>query len=339
MMRSSLTLVLALLLVLAACGEGADEAPEDAVQDPPADEPDEEPDEAQEPEEAAPGLDCANIEAWVPYGPGGGSDRQVRRLEPHLSEILDTNINIVNREGAAGATAWTALADAEPDGCTVANVVVPNILISAEVDDAPFSADDFSYFGFTEASPNAITVQLESEFEDIEQFLEAARDNPGELMVAGSGQGPMATNQFMEATGVDVTFIPMEGGASDGLANVQGGHVDAVNFAASHVLANEDTVRALALSGSERSPALPDIPTLDELGYEGFTIVALWGLIGPPGVPDEVMQVWNEALVEANERTEEDLLAEGLSPLYTDLDETVTTLEEQTATFDPEDFR
>jgi tripartite-type tricarboxylate transporter receptor subunit TctC len=334
----SLSALLVLPLVLAACGQGADEAPADTAPEP-AEAPAEEPDESDEPEPAAATLDCANIEVWVPYGPGGGSDRQVRRLEPHLSEILGVNINVVNREGAAGATAWTALAAAEADGCTVANVVIPNILIAAEVDDAPFDGDGFSYLGFTEASPNAIAVQLDSEYEDIEQFLEAARANPGGVTVGGSGQGPMATNQFMEAADVDVTFIPMEGGASDALAAIQGGHVDAVNFAASHVLANSDTVRALALSSTERSPALPDIPTLHELGYEGFSIVAVWGLIAPPGVPAEIMQVWNDALVEANQRTEEDLVAQGLTPLYPNLGETESMLADLIANFDPDDFR
>jgi tripartite-type tricarboxylate transporter receptor subunit TctC len=329
----SLSVLMALFLVLAACGETDDTEVDEA-----APEPEEEPAEPQDEPEVA-GLDCANIEAWVPYGPGGGSDRQVRRLEPHLAEFLDTNINIVNREGAAGATAWTALADAEPDGCTIANVVVPNILISAEVDDAPFNADDFTYLGFTEAAPNVLAVQIYSEFEDIEQFLEAARENPGSITVAGSGQGPMATNQFMEATGVDVTFVPMEGGASDGLAAVQGGHTDAVNFAASHVLANSDTIRALTLSGTEPSPALPDVPTLHELGYEGFTIVALWGLIAPPGVPDDVVQVWNDAINEANQRVEEELVGEGLTPLATTPDEAMETLYEQMEVFDPADFR
>lgn len=284
-------------------------------------------------------LDCRNIEVMVPYSPGGGSDRQVRRLEPHLAESLGTDLNIVYREGAAGATAWNELKGSEPDGCTVANVVVPNILISAEVDDAPFAADEFTYLGFTEQAPNAIAVPNDSEFGDIAQFIQAAQEAPGELIVAGSGQGPLATEQFMAAAGIDVTFIPMEGGASGGLQTVQAGDADAVNFSSSHVVEYSDTVRALALSGTERSPAsaLEGVPTMAELGYEGFGLVAMWGLIAPPETPEGIVQTWNDALNSAveTEEVQQALIDGGLTPMTMSADEAADLLADELEAFDP----
>lgn len=323
-----LAMLAVVALVLAACGgndadpdpaaaagdtaEGADEEPEDESED--------------QPEEAA-SLDCDNIEFMVPYSPGGGSDQQVRRLEPALSEYLDTNINIVYREGAAGAVAWLALKESEPDGCTVANVVYPNlILASMEDDEETFTADEFTHLGQTETAPQTVAVALDSPFEDIEQFLEEALANPGEITVGGTGlNGEVTAGQVADATSADLSYVPMEGGVGDTIPLLLGGHVDAAMFSSSHIEANSDTIRALAIAGEVRSDSenLADIPTFHELGYEGVDFATTWGVLGPPGMPEEIAQIWTDAIHDAtdNDEMRQTLTEGGLTPLYTSLEE------------------
>ncbi len=329
-----LALLAALALALAACGGGEAEPEDDgdATAEPSDDSSEETEDETEdeeeaEPEPAAASLDCNNIEFMVPYSPGGGSDQQVRRLEPGLSEALGTNINIVYREGGAGAVAWLALKESDPDGCTVANVVYPNIVLaSMEDNEEAFAADEFTHLGQTETAFQALAVPIDSEFEDIEQFLEEARSRPGELTVGGTGQnGEVTGKQIADATGVDLSYVPMEGGVGDTIPLLIGGHVDAALFSSSHIEANSETIRALALAGETRSESehLKDIPTFHELGYEGVDFATTWGVLGPPGMPEEIAQIWNDAINQTTDDPEikQTLIDGGLTPLQTTLDE------------------
>lgn len=326
-----LAMLAALALALAACGGGDD--PEPTTEPEPSEEPaeeaeEEEEEEAEEAEEpAAASLDCGSVEFMVPYSPGGGSDQQVRRLEPALAEFLDVNINIVYREGANGAVAWLALKESDPDGCTVANVVYPNIVLaSMEDDEATFAADEFTHLGQTETAPQVVAVPIESRFETIEQFIEEALANPGSITVGGTGlNGEVTNQQIAAATGIDVTYVPMEGGVGDTIPLLLGGHVDAAMFSSSHVEANSDTIRGLALAGTEpaESENLRDLPTFHSLGYEGVTFATSWGVLGPPDMPAEIAQLWNDAIQFAtdNDEMRDTLIAGGLTPLYHDLEE------------------
>lgn len=265
------------------------------------------------------GLDCNAITFIVPYSPGGGSDRQVRRLQPHLEEILDVSINVVYQTGGDGAVGWQALAAADPDGCTVGNVVAPNIvLLSVTGEDVGFQAEDFSYISWTETTPNALAVPAGSSFETIEQFVEDAQANPGARTIAGVGEvGELLVSQILEATGIDISFVPVTGGVGDIVPQLLGGHVDAGIFGASHVLEHEDTLRALAISGEQPSEALPDVPTFQEAGWEGVLLTTSWGVAAPPGTSEDLLQIWNEAIIEASGNPEvvEQLTEEALTPL------------------------
>lgn len=320
-----LALPAVLSLALAACGGDDAEEPEASTENDSSSEEDDADESADEGESAA--LDCDSIEFMVPYSPGGGSDRQVRRLEGALAEYLDTDVNIVYREGANGAVAWQALHGAEPDGCTVSNVVYPNIVLaSMEDDEETFAADDFTHLGQTETAPQTVAVAIDSEFETIEEFLTAAEESPGELTVGGTGMnGEVFNSQIAEATGLDLSYVPMEGGVGDTIPLLAGGHVDAAMFSSSHIESNPDTIRALVIAGDEpaSSPNLEAVPTFGSLGYEGVDMGTSWGVLGPPDMSDEIAQIWNDAIQHAtdNDEMRETLIENGLTPLYTNLDE------------------
>ncbi|MPZ52616.1 MAG: hypothetical protein GEU79_07770, partial [Acidimicrobiia bacterium] len=108
--------------------------------------------------EPAAELECDVVQVIVPYSPGGGSDQQVRRLQTALEDALGVRLQITYQEGGDGSVGWNALAQAAPDGCTISNVVAPNImnLSLTASEDIGFTAEDFEYLGWTEYSPNII---------------------------------------------------------------------------------------------------------------------------------------------------------------------------------------
>lgn len=309
-----LPLVAATALVLAACGGTEEEA---APAPAPAPAP-----EAPAPAEPEPvSLDCEAIEFMVPYAPGGGSDQQVRRLEPGLAEFFGIPINIVYREGAGGAVAWLALKQSAPDGCTVANVVYPNIVLAQEQDaTGELKADEFTHIIQTETAPQTIAVKIdEDRWSTIEEFLAFAEANPGAVTIGGTGRnGEVMAQQINDATGIEFTYVPMSGGVGDTIPLLAGGNVDAAMFASSHIESNSELIRALVVAGSKRgiSANLKDVPAFGELGYDNVTMATTWGVLAPPGVPDEIVALWNEAVLSAmTDELRATLVERGLSPM------------------------
>lgn len=310
-----LPLVAATALVLAACGGTEEAAPAPAPAPAPS---------TPEPAPAEPEpvtLDCEAIEFMVPYAPGGGSDQQVRRLEPGLAEFFGIPINIVYREGAGGAVAWLALKQAAPDGCTVANVVYPNIVLAQEQDaTGELKADEFTHIIQTETAPQTIAVKIdEDRWSTIEEFLAFAEANPGTVTIGGTGRnGEVMAQQINDATGIEFTYVPMSGGVGDTIPLLAGGNVDAAMFASSHIESNSELIRALVVAGSERgvSANLKDVPAFGELGYDNVTMATTWGVLAPPGVPDEIVALWNEAILSAmTDDLRATLIERGLTPM------------------------
>jgi tripartite-type tricarboxylate transporter receptor subunit TctC len=262
-------------LVLTACGEGSDEA--------------------------STGLDCPEIEVIVPYSPGGGSDQQVRRLQPAIEDILGVSLNISYLDGGDGAQGWNALAAAPADGCTIGNVVMPNIVHLTETagEDIGFDAESFEYIAFTETSPNMILVDQDSEWQTFEDFKADAEANPGELSWNGVGSiGKLLTDEMSAATGLELTYVPVPGGVGDMIPQVVGGHVDAAVTGASGLEGGQ--LRPIVLSTpSDQFGQYGDPPTFEEAGYEGVELETSWGLILPPETPEDIVDAWNQTVQEA----------------------------------------
>ena len=264
--------------------------------------------------------------AVAPLDVRPGPERGGHAFRDRADLLLDHRAHRLFK-GAAGAVAWLALKESQPDGCTVANVVYPNIVLaSMEDDEATFTADEFTHLGQTETAPQTIAVPLDSPFETIEDFLEAAEADPGGITVGGTGlNGQVFADQINAATGIEFTYVPMEGGVGDTIPLLVGGHVDAASFSSSHIEANSDVIRALVIAGDTRSESdnLVDVPTFGELGYEGVDMATTWGVLGPPGMPDDIAQLWNDAIHYATDSDEmrETLVEGGYTPLYVSLEE------------------
>ena len=237
---------------------------------------------------------CRNIQVIVPYSPGGGSDQQVRRLQPALERETGAGLNVTYQTGGDGSVGWNALANAEPDGCTIANVVAPNVMnLSLQGEDVGFAAEDFEYIGWTEFSPNIIGVAIDSEWETIEDFISDAEANPGAITVSGVGvNGELLMGEVEAATGIDLAFVPVSGGVGEIIPQIAGHHIDAAISGFS--LLDGDQLRPLVLSAP--SDSFPDLPTFEEAGYADVKLVTSWGLGLPPGTPAEVVEAWNAVL-------------------------------------------
>jgi len=303
--RASLVVLLvALIVVGAACGDTSGESPT-----------------AESTTLAAGGFDCDTIEWVVPYAPGGGSDQQMRRLLPFVEEALGATVHPVYRTGGAAAVGWQSVADAEPDGCTVGTAVYPEIVlqtIGLPEEDTGFRVDSFTWITWTEAAPNALFVEIDSEFADIEALLEQARAKPGGLTIGATAgaAGELVANQIQEATGTELTFVGIDGGVGEIVPLLMGSHMDMGVGGAHHVVeAFLESARALAVAGSVRVPALPDVPTFEELGYPGVTVATVWGVIGPAGMSEEAVTIWSEALRAAGEAVAPELVDMGLTSL------------------------
>lgn len=254
----------------------------------------------------------------VPYAAGGGSDQQARRLQPGLEEALGVGIRIVYKDGGGGAVGFLELHSSEPDGYTIANVVVPNIIVTARGEDVGYKAGDFAYIGMTEVAPGALVVSKDSKFQTLDDLVAYAKENPGKLTIAGTGSAGEANfAELVTALDIQATYVPVSGGVGATIPYLQGNHVDAAVFSSSHAARHKETIKALGIAGTDPSPALPDVPTLASEGYEGFEMATSWGIMAPPGTPDEIIQKLNEALRSATSdpKVQQAQVDNGLTPL------------------------
>lgn len=299
-LRTITAILVAALLALAACGDGgtAEEATTSQAPTTTAATEDEATTTAATEEEAGGALaerfGCPAVDVIVPYSPGGGSDQQVRRLQPAIEREIGASLNVTYQTGGDGSVGWNALASAEPDGCTIANMVAPNIMnLSLQGGDIGFAAEDFEYIAWTEFSPNLVGVAIDAEWQSFEDFAAEAEANPGVLTMSGVGiNGELLIGEVEAATGLDFTFVPVSGGVGDIIPQIAGGHIDAALSGFS--LLEGDQIRPLVLSAP--ADRFPDIPTFEDLGYPDVKLVTSWGLGLPPGTPDEVVQAWNEVI-------------------------------------------
>ena len=247
----------------------------------------------------------------VPYSPGGGSDQQARRLQPGLEKALGVGIRIVYKEGGGGAIGFNELARAKPDGYTISNVVVPNIIVTAKGKDVGYKAEDFAYIGMTAQAVGALMVPKGSQFKSMEEFVAYAKENPGKLTVAGvGGTGEANTAKLMNLLGIEISYVPVSGGVGKMIPMLAGSHVDAGVTSSSHAVKHAATVNTLVIAGDSTSDSLPGVPN-----EPGWTYTTTWGIMAPPGTPDDIVAVLNDALNKATPPVREMVIKNGLVPM------------------------
>ncbi len=229
----------------------------------------------------------------VAYPAGGGSDFLARNLAPQLGKQLGQAVVIENRPGAAGTIGTDAAAKSAPDGYTIVTGDNGAMVFNAAMyQRLPYDPKDFVPLGFMARFPLILAVHPGSGFTSGRQWLEEIRKSPGKYTYASPGAGSphhLAMELLKDRTGSFIVHVPYRGTAI-ALQDVISGLVPmmVLDTAAGLPQIKGGKVRALAVMSPRRIAQLPDVPTLDELGVEGFDVTAWQGLFVPRGTPPDI---------------------------------------------------
>jgi tripartite-type tricarboxylate transporter receptor subunit TctC len=242
------------------------------------------------------------ITLLVGFAPGGGNDILARLLAPRLSEAFGQPVAVENRAGAAGTIAATAMVRSRPDGHTV-NLGTLSNHCQAPLAMRPPPFDplrDVTPILLAATVPMVVTVPASSPARDLAGFIAHARAHPGRLNFASNGVGSaqhLAAVLLMQATGIEMVHVPYRGSGQvvpDLVAGVVDVNLDTLPSVLGHI--REGRLRGLAVTTPQRSPRLPDAPTVTESGLPGFAITLWYMLFGPAGLPAARTRRWAEAM-------------------------------------------
>jgi tripartite-type tricarboxylate transporter receptor subunit TctC len=243
------------------------------------------------------------IRIAVAFPPGGPVDIIARLLGPKLSEALGQQVVVENRVGASGNVATAEVAKAAPDGYTLlshssAYAVNPSLFKNAGYD----PVKDLLPIAVVAQQANIILVNASFPASTLDELRKAATTQKLAFASPGSGTTPhlTAVNLFHVRWKADITHVPFKG-AGPGVAALLAGEPPIGCFAGSGPMSNikAGRFRALAVSSAKRLPQMPDVPTLNELGYPGMEDYTWVGIFAPAGTPRDVAQKLNDAILKA----------------------------------------
>ena len=241
----------------------------------------------------------------VPYPPGGGSDFLARTVGQALSEQVKQPVLSENKAGANTAIAASETARSAPDGYTMMNAdngtMVFNSALYSKLSYNP--EKDLTPVTLVGRFPMILVVGPGSDAKDAKDFIAKAKARPGSVSYGSAGAGSphhLAMELLEVAAGADMQHVPYRG-AAPSLSDLAGGQIPAmmVDLAAGGGFIKAGKVRPLAVANATRLPQLPDVPTFAELGYKNIEAAALVGVVGPAGLPPEVLATLNRQLVAA----------------------------------------
>jgi tripartite-type tricarboxylate transporter receptor subunit TctC len=240
------------------------------------------------------------IRLVVPWPPGGATDSLGRIVAQHLGERLKQTVIVDNKGGAGGNIGTASFVRERPDGYTIlmatssTNAANPHLYSRLGFD----AEKDFAPIAFVASIPNILEVPLKSPFHSVAQLLDYARANPGKLNFGSGGIGSsqhLAGSMLNHATGVTIVHIPYKG-SGPAVSDLLAGQVDMMLDTGSLAQVKAGSLRALAVASAKRLPALPDVPTFDELGIKDMHASAWYGVVAPAGTPKDIVARLNQEI-------------------------------------------
>jgi tripartite-type tricarboxylate transporter receptor subunit TctC len=241
----------------------------------------------------------------VPFPPGGSTDNIARILSAKFQQTFGGSFVVDNRPGAAGMIGAAAAKRAPADGYTLfvsslgPFVIGPHLTKTAGYD----PTKDFDYISVAVQAPNILAVPASSPHKSLQDVINYEKANPNKMTFASAGNGTsdhLTAELFWQQTNTTGVHVPYKGGAP-ALNDLLGSQVDAtfmnINTAVPHLKAGK--LRALAITSSKRSPILPDVPTMEELGYKGVTVYSWQAIAAPKGLPADIKAKLHSAVVAA----------------------------------------
>jgi tripartite-type tricarboxylate transporter receptor subunit TctC len=235
------------------------------------------------------------IRLVVPFPPGGGTDIIARVIGNKLTETLKWSVVVDNRPGAGGNIGVDLAAKAPADGYTIVMGQTSNLAVNPTLyAKLPYDpVKDLTPIATVADAPLVLVVAAGSKYKTLADAVAAAKARPGDLTLATPGNGTVAhlTGElFQRAAGIRLQHVPYKG-STQAITDLLGGTVDlfmaSVPTAISHLKSGK--MRALAVTSAKRSPGLPDVPTINDAGYQGFDANTWFGLAAPAGTPAHVV--------------------------------------------------
>ncbi len=246
-----------------------------------------------------------SVRVIVPFGPGGGADIIGRIVAQSLQEKLGQPVVIENRPGAAGTLGNEAVARAEKDGYTLGIMTAGQII--AAVMNKSLRYDTLTAFDpVSQVATAGLIIVTRPDFpaDDVKQLVAAAKADPGKLSFASPGFGAtqhFTGELFRQTAGIDILHVPFRT-SPEAISAVLGKQVDVLFDTVSAVLGQVQAgqLKALAVTGKDRFPAVPDVPAAIESGVlPGYDVTTWYGVFGPRGMPREIIAKLNKAINES----------------------------------------
>jgi tripartite-type tricarboxylate transporter receptor subunit TctC len=238
----------------------------------------------------------------VPFPPGGTVDPLARLVGSRLTPVLGQQFIIDNRTGASGSIGTAIAAKATPDGYTFVFIFDTHAVNPFLIPNLPFdTAKDFAPVMLIATAPNAVVTNPSKPFRSFGDVIKAAKAKPDTVTYGSVGTGSLGhlgLTLVQQAGAFRIVHIPYKGGGPM-TADALGGNIDlaigTVALLTPNVKAGK--LRAIATTGGKRSGALPEVPTIAEQGFPGFSMLAWWALVAPAGVPKPVLDKFHAELV------------------------------------------
>lgn len=241
----------------------------------------------------------------VPYPPGGGADLLARPIAQALGDKLGQSVVVDNRGGATGMIGTDIVAKSPADGYTMLMAssaeVALNVAVYSKMSYDP--ERDLAPVTQVASSPLVLVVHPSLPARNVKEFIALAKKRPGEIgyATAGAGSPHHIAGEWMKLIAkIDIIHVPYKGGGPQ-LIDLLGGHVHSgflvLPVVAPHLKSGK--LRALAVTSARRSPAIPDVPTLDESGLHGLDVTQWWGVLMPAGTPRDIIAKLHAEITES----------------------------------------
>lgn len=243
------------------------------------------------------------IRMVVPIGAGGGTDTMARLISQRLSEQMGVTIFIDNRPGAGTVIGTEHFSKTPPDGYTLMTVA-PEFSIQPSLRKVPYDPiKDFSFITQLTSGQYFLTTHPTVPVKTPQQFLALAKSRPGQIAFGSSGNGSanhLAGVLFQHMTGTKMIHVPYKSAGAAG-ASLIGGEIDFMfsNVASAITHVRSGRIRAIAATGEKRSPAAPDVPTINETAVKGFVVTGFYIMMAPAGTPRDIISKLNAESVKA----------------------------------------
>ena len=279
------------------------------------------------------------ITMLVGFAAGGATDTAARIIAKKLGENLGLAIIVDNRPGAGGNIVHQQVANATPDGSVILLGSVGPLCIAPHlVAKLPYDPQkDIAPLTMGVSFPNVLVVHAGVPAKTFAEFLALAKAKPGTLEYASTGIGSashLAGEMFKQRAGIDMVHVPYKGGGPamlDVLAGRITGYYSTYSTAGPHLESGK--LRALAVTGLERLPTLPNVPTIAESGFPGFDASNWYAFVAPGKTPKNILDRWNTELVKVmnNPDVRDQLNKHGLTPMPGTREDLANTIRKESA--------